>query len=504
MAEHSIETLPPDPEAASAAIPHWTRDLKLLVLMAAPNVATMVAETMLSMVDFWIVSHLGPGAQAAVSSSTMVFMSVFGLLMGTMVCVSTVVGQSFGANRPRDCSAYLWQGMWICLLFGFIGVALWPVIPSLYALIGHAPDVQGMEVSYTRIRLLSLGAAGMTIALGHFFNGIQRPRTNMISVIGANVINGVVSYGLVFGVWGLPRLGFDGAAVGSVIATVIRVVWLMAAVCFGATAARYQSRHTWRPDFAKMVRLLKVGWPSGVHFVMDITAWAMFLTWIIGQFGTIHLAATATCWRLIELSFMPAVGIGLAICALVGESVGQGQPSIARRRAAMGAGINMAYMGSMAVIFIALGARFMDFFSDEPEVIALGAQVLILAAVFQLFDAVAISYSMALRGAGDTLWPATVGAILVWTVMIGGATWAATVHPEWGSAGPWVFAAVFVILIGFVLWFRWHNGRWENLDVIGRGEEQAATLPSLAIDPLLAQEALAGETSTIGSSPARP
>jgi MATE family multidrug resistance protein len=485
----------------------WRRDLRLLLVLAAPNVATMLAESTLNMVDFWIASRLGSAAQAAVLSAILVFMSIFGLLLGTMACVSTMVGQSFGAQRPRDCSAYAWQGIWLSILFGVACLALWPVMPALYRLIGHAPDVQVLEVSYTRVRLLVLGVAGANVALAEYFNGIQRPRVNTVSVIGANVINALLGFGLTFGLCGLPRLGFVGIAVGTLIATLVRAAWLLVALCMGRSQRQFHSRETWRPEAAKMRRLIGVGWPAGVQFVLEITSWTAFLAWIIGKYGTTHLAASNTCARITELSFMPALGIGYTICAMVGQSVGEGRPAIARRRARIGVCINMAYMGSMAVVFVLFGRPLIGFFSHEEAVIALGASVLALAAVYQMFDAVAISYSLALRGAGDTLFPAVAGAVLSWGIMVGGGLFMAERYPYLGIRAPWSFAAAYVIVIGLVLWMRWRLGQWQRLDVIAR-TATAVTAQARTMDPLVGREAIAEtlalEDPPVGSSSPSP
>jgi multidrug resistance protein, MATE family len=491
------------PPAVAAAVlppaPTWNQDLKLLLVLAAPNVATMLAESTLNMVDFWIASRLGSAAQAAVLSAILVFMSIFGLLMGTMACVSTVVGQSYGAQRPRDCSAYAWQGIWLSLLFGFACLALWPLMPSLYRLIGHAPDVQALEVSYTRVRLLVLGVAGANMAIAEYFNGIQRPRVNTVSVIGANVVNALLGFGLTFGLCGLPKLGFVGIAVGTLIATLVRAAWLLGALCTGRSQSEFHARKTWRLQLEKMQRLIQVGWPAGVQFVLDIAAWTAFLAWIIGKYGTTHLAASNTCARLTELSFMPAVGIGFTICAMVGQSVGEGRPAIARRRARIGVLINMGYMGLMAIVFIVFGRPLIGFFSQEEAVIAMGAGVLALAALYQMFDAVAISYSLALRGAGDTLFPAVACATLSWGIMVGGGLLMAERYRHLGIRAPWSFAAAYVIVIGLVLWMRWRIGRWERLDAIGRLGPGAGGR-TLSMDPLVGREAMATEDAPVGSS----
>ncbi|MBI4581134.1 MAG: MATE family efflux transporter [Planctomycetes bacterium] len=449
----------------------WVRaDLRLLVGLAGANVASMVAQTAMSLVDYYVVSLL-PGAvaaQAAVSSGSLVFFAVFGLLMGTMICTTTVVSQWLGAGRHRDCSVYAWQGIWMSLLFGLLAFALWPVVPGLFALFGHEPDVLAMETVYTRVRLLSLGAAGAQTALSHYFVGIHRPWSNTHSAIWSNVLNAGLTYGMVLGKWGLPAMGVAGAAWATVIATVIRMVWLLVAMCYGPTAEQFHARRTWGWDGEKAGRLLRVGWPSGLQFVLDIGAWAAFLVWIVGLFGKVHMAATATVWRYTELSFMPAVGIGMAVSTMVGRAIGERRIHLAYRRARLGAMLNVAYMGLMALLFVVLGRPLMEVFSRDPNVIGLGVELLVFAAVFQMFDAVAITYNNALRGAGDTRWPAVVGATQAWTIMIGCGYVTARCFPQFGSRGPWLFATLFVIVVGITFYVRWRRAEWEKLDVIGR------------------------------------
>jgi len=171
---------------------------------------------------------------------------------------------------------------------------------------------------------------------------------------------------------------------------------------------------------------------------------------------------------------MPAIGIGMAVSTVVGKAIGQGQPDHARRLARLGVTINAAYMSSMAVLYALGGAMLMGLFSREAAVITLGAELLMFAAMFQFFDAFAITYSSALRGAGDTLWPSFVAACEAWGIMGGGGALAVWLWPEWGSRGPWLFATVFVICVGLTLWLRWRLGPWEQFDVIGRGERAEA------------------------------
>lgn len=466
------------------------RELKILMLIALPNVASMLSQTVMSFVDFYIVSMLpnATEAQAAVGSSAMVFFSLFSFLLGIEVCITTMVSQSFGAERHRDCSAYAWQGIWVSMIVGVLGLALWPYVPAIYRWFGHAPEVQAMEVVYTRIRLVAVGFGGATMALGHFFNGIHRPGQNTVTAVGANIFNAFLTYGLTLGAFGMPMLGVAGAALGTVAATAIRFGWLMALFCFSKAARPFEARATYRLDMSKVTRLLKVGWPAGIQFFIEITSWAIFLVYLIGRLGTAHLAATTIAFRYAELSFMPAVGIAMAVSTLVGKAIGEDRHWLARRRAAVGTAVNMVYMGAMATTYFLFNDDLMHIFSDDSAVLEIGAGLLIFVAIFQLSDAVGITYNNALRGAGDTLWPMLVGSILCWTVMVGGGF--ATIHylPQYESYGPWACATAFVVLYGAAVFVRWMRGKWETLDVIGRKEAPYVAPPGLPDTEAMALE----------------
>lgn len=473
-------------------------DLRTLLVIAGPNVASTVAQTLLSVVDFLIVSQLpDPShAQAGVGAGGMLFFTLFGFPLGVMVCVTTVVSQSLGANRPRDCSAYAWQGLWLSVLFGLAGAAAIPAMPHLYGFIGHEPAVRAIETQYTQIRLLSLGFASATVALANYFNGIHRPSVNAVSVVAATIVNIVLSYGLVLGRFGLPAMGVAGAAWGTVVATGFRTCWLMTAMCYGRYAAQYDARRTWRIEPGKMRRLFDVGWPSGLQFVLDIAAWSVMVVWLVGRHGTAHLAASNTVGRYCELSFMPAVGIGLAVCTLVGRSIGEGRLDMARRWAMLGAVVNMTFMTLMGVIYVIVGSDLIRIFNDDPTVVSIGARLLVVAAVFQLFDAAAVTYHNALRGAGDTRWPAIVGAIEIWVILIGGGTLIGWIWPGLESRGPWIAAAAFIVAIGVSFYLRWKSGKWEDLDVIGR-----SPIPPVAAEPMPVEEAVADAGINIDVEP---
>jgi len=188
-----------------------------------------------------------------------------------------------------------------------------------------------------------------------------------------------------------------------------------------------------------------------------------------------------------HISFMPAVGLSIAVTAIVGRCMGMARPDLAARRAGLGLIIAVAYMGACALAFILFRNPMIEFFTDPglpPEsrarLLEIGGTIMIAAAIFQLFDAIAIIMSGALRGAGDTVWPGVATVILSWVCIMLGGRLIIELAPGLGSLGPWLGGAAYIILLGIALLARFLGGKWRHIGLIAGPEpETLAPLPTL-------------------------
>ncbi|MDP6045779.1 MAG: MATE family efflux transporter [Phycisphaerae bacterium] len=221
--------------------------------------------------------------------------------------------------------------------------------------------------------------------------------------------------------------------------------------------------------------ILRVGWPAGVQLCNDMLSWSVCVAILAGSFGMAHRAATTIAMRYIGLAFMPAVGIGIATTALVGRYIGLGKPDIARKRAHQGVVTAMIWMGACGVMFWVFRHQMARFFAkglEADEIVRIGAQIMICAAIFQISDAVGIVYIGALRGAGDTKWPMFVTVMLSWGIIVGGGIAAVKLAPQLTSLGPWIAASTYVILMGAAMAWRFESGAWRKIDLLRRGTAQ--------------------------------
>lgn len=460
-------------------------DLRSVISMAVPMVITMSTRMVMDVSDYVMISWVSSEAQAAMLPAQLTIFTYLVLGMGIISMVNTLAAQSFGRRRYADCSAYTWQGLYLTVCFAALGLLLSPALPALVRLVNHDPAVQVLELDYARAAAWTVGPTLAGAALSGFFNGIHRPLVTMWSAIEAVVINGVVSYALIFGVAGLPQMGIVGAAYGTLIGSGYRMVRLLVTMCWGGQSRLFAARRTWAFDWAKTTTLVRVGAPTGLQWVSDVVVWWMFVNILVGRFfGTWHLIASNTAWQYMRLAFMPCIGLGMAVTSLVGKSIGSGDKPRAVRLTRIVVLLSTAYTAAFSVAYLVGGRWLISLLNDNPEVIRIGAGVMICAAVFQLFDGLGIIYNSALRGAGDTFWPSMLFIFSHWVILIAGGWAVAALRPQWGSVGPWMAASLLLIFIGLALWWRWHSGRWMKIDLFqdqGEPDEPAPATDEEAV-----------------------
>ena len=441
----------------------WT-----LLVLAAPVIASMISRTVMSFVDFIMVSQLGTEAQAAIMPAGILLFCVISFGIGLLSVINTFVAQSLGSGRLDDCSAYAWQGLWLSLAIAAALLPAWYVIPPLFHAIGHAPRVQEMEIVYVQIGILGLFPMMGSVALSNFFTGIHKPMVGFWAAFISNLFNAVANYALIFGNFGFPPLGMAGAAWATQLAALIQMLILLGWLLRPVAARLYGSRHTWRPSLWRLRRIVWFGLPAGFQFTIDIVAFTIFTLLLIGRFGTVQLAANNLAFKFLEISFMPLVGLSIALTAAVGKAIGQQQFHLARKVTHWAAGMGLVYTGLIAVAYLALRHPMVELLTDDPDVARWAANILVLCAVFQIFDAINMIHIGALRGAGDNHVPAMISAICVSVIFLGGAWLAIRFVPQFGSLGPWTAATAYIAVLGLGFWARWTWGPWEKIDLIDR------------------------------------
>ncbi|MBA7613837.1 Multidrug resistance protein NorM [subsurface metagenome] len=443
--------------------------LRYMLKLAAPMVVTTISFTIMQFVDRFMVSRLGTDALAAILPAGFVSFLPGGFAIGAITSLNTFVSQSLGRGDKRGCSNYFWQAVYMGLVYFLaVVVIMWPTAPWIFKAMGHPQAVVDMEVIYLRIMLYAHILAVINWSSGQFFMGIHRPIITMCASLCGQVVNVAANYVLIFGKLGFPAMGIAGAGWGTFIGIGVAAGVNMSLYLSSNINATFKSRRTLNIDFSKMYDLLKVGLPAGFGLMVNVAFWGVILFGLVGKFGTEALAATSAVLSYTNLSVMPIVGISTALTAAVGKTIGRGRKDIAIKQTRVCLKIALVYMGLVGLCFFVFRKALMAFWSTDDKVIEAGVNILIFAAIYQVFHAARIIYSGSLRGAGDTVWLAVVSAAGAALILGLGGWLIVKLVPSLEYMGPWIAAAVSIAAVGLANHWRFKSNRWMQIDLFKR------------------------------------
>ncbi|HTL29829.1 MAG TPA: MATE family efflux transporter [Tepidisphaeraceae bacterium] len=464
--------------------PDWARQRPIVELLrlAGPTVAQMASYTVMQFIDTWMLAHLGVDAPTAAGNAGLFAFAVISFGMGVLFIVNTLVSQAFGQGNYANCGRYLWQGIWLSLVFAVIVFFATPFVDHIFSASGHSPALAEMETTYLKIVLGATLIKMIATACEQFLLAVNRAGLVLIAAVGGVSVNALAAWALIFGHLGFRSMGVAGAAWAQNVGVLVEMSLVVAFVFWPRMCQKYNPLD-WRFRWPEFRTLVAVGAPAGLQIVADVVAWSLFIVLVMAPLGNHAMAANTFMFRYMSVSFMPAFGIGQAVTALVGRYIGHGRPDIAVQRAHLGFKVAAVYMLACGVAFFVARNPLMTVFTDDPDVIRIGATLMIFAAIYQFFDAMYIVYNGALRGAGDTFAPAIATAVLCWSITVGGGYVISRWFPQFGPAGPWTAATIYGVILGVFMVTRFVRGKWQ----------------SIHLEPSASNESLASATVTVSS-----
>jgi MATE family multidrug resistance protein len=437
--------------------------VRQVALLAYPVILTQLSHTLMGVVDSAMVGQLGATQLAAVGFAGAWLWTLFYGFIGASTGVQTFVSQACGAGRKDECGYWAWQGIYALIPPAALAVLLFYfAVDSLLRWLAPSEAVQQLAGNYMAIG--AFGAVGLSAAtiFTAFFLGIGDSRTPLYATLFANGLNIVLDYGLIFGKLGLPAWGVSGAAVATMISQWVFALIILVIFCRSSMRRTFATQIA-TPSLPAIRRVWRLGIPVGGQYAIEMLSFAAFLT-LVARLGDASLAASQAFIALLSMSFMQAEGLGIAASTLVGRYIGAGQPDHAARSFRSAQKLTLLISGSVALIFLAIPETLLGIFSDDPEVLMLGAPLLLIGAAYQFFDAFGIVADGALRGAGDTLRPFLVRLGLAWGLFLPLA-WILMVRLDGGLTLAWVAGAVYVTVLAGYLVRRFRSEAWRKIRI---------------------------------------
>jgi MATE family multidrug resistance protein len=251
-----------------------------------------------------------------------------------------------------------------------------------------------------------------------FLEGLSITKPTMYISIGANLINILLNYLLIYGKFGFPELGLIGAGWGTLISRLFMAIGLLIYIGKGKRTEIFkEGLRIFSISAAYFKPMLKIGVPSGAQFVFEVGAFSVAAL-MMGQLGVVPLAAHQIAISLVSLSYMMATGIAAASTVRIGNQIGKRDAFNLKRAGNMSFIISLIFMAFCSVIFIAGNQFFPTLYVDDPELIQIAGSLIIVASFFQLSDGVQVVGLGALRGMSDVKIPTIITLISYWVLGI--------------------------------------------------------------------------------------
>lgn len=352
-------------------------------------------------------------------------------IAGTLFFVTFIVGAGFAqAVTPLVAAAaeddddvqvrrVTRMGLWLSIFYG-----LFVTIPFFWAediliAIGQDPDVARLAHIYLQIVIWQMVPALIVMTFKAFLAAMEHTAIILWATIGTAILNGFINYALIFGNWGMPELGIQGAAIASLTVNLITVLILVAYIM--KVLPQFELfKNFWRSDSEILKRVFLLGWPIGLTSLAEgglFAASAVMMGWI----GAIELAAHGIAIQLASLTFMVHLGFSQAATVRAGRALGRHDELSLRRGGVTAIGMSAFFAVATSLIFLAIPETLVSLFLDpnEPDravLLRIGASLIMVAALFQLVDGLQVLALGLLRGVQDTTVPMFMATISYWVI----------------------------------------------------------------------------------------
>ena len=418
-----------------------------------------------------------------------------GILFFTMVCgfmalagfANTFVAQYWGANDKAGCAKATAQGVFLAIASFPLIMLLRPLGVWLLKVSDHGPEIFALESTYFQILMWCGGGMVLSAALSSFFSGRGKTAVVMGCNIGANLLNIALNYALIFGKWGFPEMGIQGAGWASVAGAWISPV-IFAWIYFSKpNRTEFNTLHSFRIDPSLLRRMLRFGIPAGIQWFLDVAAFTAFVM-LVGRLGAVAHVASNIALSINLIAFMPMTGMGIAASILVGQYLGRNQPQYAERIGWLTLRIGLGYVLCIGASFLLFPRFYIGLFESHAdgaipfeELYHAVRILLMMLAVWGLADATSIILSGALKGAGDTRFVLIFQSILAWGFLVFGQSMIVLVlHKGLYVSWLWTVAYILLLATGFTLRFR--SDRWKAIDLLDRKPKENILETEIPID----------------------
>ena len=435
---------------------------KATLSLGLPLIGSHLMQMVPGLTDTIMLGWYGVDELAASVLAHSLFFIILIVGSGFAITVMPMVASAAAIDDKTSVRRSVRMGLWISIIYSIFFIPILLFSENLFLILGQEEHLAKSAQTYLRIAGWSIVPGLLIMVLKSFFSALERPNVVLLSLIIGGLVNIVLNYTLIFGNFGMPELGLTGAAIATLVTTILSILILLYFCLFKDEYSSYLIfNNIWRLDIEAFKEVFKLGLPVGITMLAEsglFSATAVMMGWL----GTNALAAHGIAIQISGITFMVYLGLANAGTVRVGRAVGRMDNS----------GLKLA---SISVIILTIGAVLIVAFTflsvpkpllmlflspshvDTPSIILIGVPLLAIAAIFQIADGLQVVVLGLLRGLKDTAIPMVITTICYWGVGIPCSYLFGFVF-NWGGKGIW-----FGLVIGLALASAFLSSRYINI-----------------------------------------
>jgi MATE family multidrug resistance protein len=352
-----------------------------------------------------MVGHVGTSELAAASFANSVFMIGMFFGMGITFGITPLIGSAFSSGKTSEVVIWLKNGIFTHLVAAVLLFVIMAGVYFLLPLMGQTEIVTELARPYYLILCVSYIPFMLFFSVKQFLEGIGNTKIAMHITITANAINLLFNYLLIYGKFGFPEMGLNGAGLGTLISRIAMPVLFFVYILNTESIKRYfiLAYHELF-SFQKIISLLKIGIPIAFQIIVEVIAFSLGAI-MMGWLGEVPLAAHQVAIGLASFTYMISLGISQANTIRVSHQMGVKDFKALKRAAFASTHLVLVFMTSMGLLFVFARNILPFLFTVDSQVIEIASGLLIIAAVFQVFDGLQVVMLSTLRGMADVKFP---------------------------------------------------------------------------------------------------
>lgn len=391
-------------------------ELRALLALVGPILVTQVAQTANGFIDTVMAGAVGPNDLAAVAVGSGIWIPAYLFTAGILIANNPVIAQHLGAGEIKKIPVAVHQGIWIAVVLGILGFIFMRNVSPIIEMMNVDASIRPQIQAYCNGMSYSMPAAAFFLAIRSFCDALSKPHPVMIISVIGTILNIPFNYILIHGKFGLPAMG----GVGCGYATSL-VFWFMliSLALYVNAASIFKFAHPFRsfsaPDFPHIRKLIQLGLPIALAIFFEVSVFTL-VSLFIGSLGARIVASHQITLNIASLSFMVPLSIAMASTIRVGEGIGAGQVNVVAQRC-----VTSLCLSLFIACFAATGMAFFaeqltGIYTKEADIKKLAAELLTLAAIFQISDAMQANANGCLRGFKDTKMPMYLTLLAYWFI----------------------------------------------------------------------------------------